>query len=111
MRAYLLMRLLDLACRGPDEQPEEYATSADLAELSEAGLFTGTVVTERGEAYIAALETVPLPVQRWVIPEIDHATAKRIEPQSDLGQHQDGDGARQASKTGRRNRHARGREK
>ena len=63
--------LLTLAIeREKDEEPTEHATQADILLLMEDGLIDERgIVTEKGEAYIAALEGVPLPVQRWVIPE------------------------------------------
>jgi hypothetical protein len=63
--------LLKLATEMQDgEKPIEYGTEADLAVLIGDGLIDGGgLVTEKGWAYILALEGVPLPVQRWCLPE------------------------------------------
>lgn len=64
-----LAGLLALVVRDPDEAPLELVPEPGLALLREAGLINDRgVVTEKGEAYICALEAVPLPVQRWCLP-------------------------------------------
>lgn len=73
--------LLQIAARVDDESPREFGTEADLALLAEKGLIenpTG-VVTEKGEAYIRALEATPMPVQQWVVPAPPNVFSCRID--------------------------------
>ena len=100
----LLCALILLKLRAADDPPETVVPDHQIAELATLLLTTDEgIVTERGEAYIAAVNAVPLPVQRWVVEGV-HATAKGIEPSRDLRQHQSGDGSGQAPAPGDSNR-------
>lgn len=97
--------------QSPDD-PAALVSQNVLLDLATIGLVTDQgVPTEKGQAYIAALEAVPLPVQRWVIPEVPHAVEKRVEPRGGVVEHQDGDGGGQAAEAGHRDRAQRSRKK
>lgn len=103
-----LITLLRFSIRETTEdEPLEVGTEADLAILVGEGLIAEdwSDVTEKGQAYIAALKAVPLPVQRWVIPEVrDAVVESQASPVHGGGSAQPANsgGAQHQAKRGRR---------
>jgi hypothetical protein len=75
MRCEALIGLLQTAVyEDPDDWPS--LTESTRSELIDAGLITarnveGVQLTEKGRVFVAALEHVSLPIQKWVIPDAD----------------------------------------
>lgn len=85
MIAREIQALLGLALRGEDEGVTEIVTEADLKLLAEMGVVDAAgSVTDKGRAYIAAIEGVPLPVLRWVLPENYGKDHKVVETERDV---------------------------
>jgi hypothetical protein len=74
----LISLKINTSVPGEPDPPEALASPGDIAILRARGLVgEGSLVTAKGEAYIQALQAVPLPEQRWVIPEVyPHAIAQ-----------------------------------
>lgn len=89
-----IQALLAIYLREHDESVDEVVVHSEIELLASDGLLAGShtegwAVTAKAEAYIQALQSVPLPVQRWVIPETDHALDKH-----ETGEVHGGSGAR-----------------